>query len=252
MSEQKPFKELYGAKAEYHKSEWEKARKAIVKELREISDNGFPETQTDWEIIAALSGPEEGNIFDKENVGNSGYNETEARLATAIDVAKEVTAKRLTKEVSEVTLEDIRSSGPIVYFNGLAAQNEFLATEDAMSILEERYGFPREKLKITTNPNIKHTGHQFLDFNEQLPPEGQGKMVLVSDLYHLPRMRRYLGLDTNNLTPENTVLYPAKFENGKMRLNVRLTLDEIRKIYPYIEKGILPSENFSQENNENT
>jgi len=229
------MREKYGAQTEYFDSAWERSRHQMIAELREIAERGLPEVQTDWDIIAPLSGPESGNIFDEENVGNSGYNETEKRFRTAIDVAKQVTAKRLSKSVEEITLEDIRLSGPVIYFNGLTVQNEFLRQE-GLTILEDKYKFPREKIEITQNTEIKHTGHQFQDFNNHLPQNG--KMVLVSDLYHLPRMRRYLGLDTNDLSEDNTVLYPAT----PLALNIRLTLDEIRKIYPYIEKGILPTE----------
>lgn len=238
MSEKHTMREVYRVEGEYNHSPWAESRIRIAAELRQIVENGLPEIENDWNIIPPLSGPETGNIFDEENRENRAYNETEKRFRTALDVAKAVTAKRLSKKEEEVTLEDIRDNGPIVYFNGLAAQNEFLKTEYALSILEQKYGFPREKLQLTSNTEIKHTGHQFLDFNEHVPEEG--KMILVSDLYHLPRMRRYLGLESNKLTEENTVLYAAT----PIALNVALTLDEIRKIYGYIQKGILPAEDF--------
>jgi len=237
MSEHPSMQEKYGARSEYQRSSWAESRRRIVDELREIAEKGPPEPEADWNIIAPLSGPEVGDIFDEENIGNSGYNETEKRFRSAIDIAKQVTAKRLSKPIEEITLDDIRVSGPFLYFNGLEAQNEFLRGQ-GVQILEEKYKFPREKLQITDNTGIKHTGHQFQDFGHHVPQEG--KMVLVSDLYHLPRMRRYLSLETSNLTPDNTVLSPAL----PLALNVKLTLDEIRKIYPYIEKGILPQENF--------
>lgn len=238
MQENRPMKEIYNVEGEYHDSPWAESRKRIAAELRELAEKGLPEVQSDWNIIAPLSGPETGNIFDEKNRGNSGYNETEKRFRTALDVAKAVTAKRVSKTVEEVTLEDIKDNGPIIYFNGLATQNQFLGTDEALTILEQKYGFPREKLQITANTNIRHTGHQFQDFSDHVPAEG--RLVLVSDLYHLPRMRRYLGLETNELTPENTVLYPAT----PIALNVSLTVDEIRKIYGYVERGILPPEDF--------
>jgi hypothetical protein len=214
-------------------------RRLVLQELREFVERGIPEPQEDWNVISPLSGPETGNIFDEENIGNSGYNETEKRFRTAIDIAKAVTAKRLAKPLEEITIADIRANGPFLYFNGLAEQNQFLADE-GLNILENKYGFPRENIKITQNMNIRHTGHQFQDYPDGLA--GNGKFVLVSDLYHLPRMSRYLGLDTVSLNPENTVLSPAL----PLSLNIPLTLDEIKKIYPYIEKGILPSDTIKE------
>ena len=62
--------------------------------------------------------------------------------------------------------------------------------------------------------------------------------MIISDTYHLPRVKRYLHKKDNKITKENTVLYasePKKIPVGK-------SLSEIKKVHGYIKKGILPEE----------
>ena len=71
---------------------------------------------------------------------------------------------------------------------------------------------------------------------ELVPAEGR-KLVLVTDLYHLPRAKRYFNKDFP-VSLEQTILYPSKPD----KLRVKRALSEVKKIPKYVEGGLLPEE----------
>ncbi|KKW11527.1 MAG: hypothetical protein UY50_C0011G0003 [Parcubacteria group bacterium GW2011_GWA2_49_9] len=190
--------EVAGARKEqnpYFKPEYVAGRHAVIerfKEYREKIEKGdLPKPAQDWEVIWALTGPdqtlEEGaKIHKGEEQKATSYNQTRRRFETALAVAREVTAVRLSKEVSEVTDSDIEKEGPVIYWSGKASTNDYLAQLIEAGEFEKQFHFPSSCVKITENRDIQHTGHQFAEFPKELLPEGK-KVVIISDVYHLPR-----------------------------------------------------------------
>jgi len=216
----------------YHNEEYQKSRHEYVEEIRTIVEKGFPEPQTDWETIWVISGPE--IRFDDPPEKKNGVNQTQSRFETGLSITKKVAALRAQKDVNRLTLSDLELHCPRIYFNGLDAHNDYLRSIVADGSFEQEYDFPSEKLIIAPpNHGIQHTGDQFEKFPHDLVPQ-TGKLVVVSDLYHIPRVKRYF--NKYPITPiENVVLYPAK----PMILSVSRALNEAKKIYPYTQQGIL-------------
>jgi uncharacterized SAM-binding protein YcdF (DUF218 family) len=133
-------------------------------------------------------------------------------------------------------LEDIKNAGPDIYWNATDWGNDNLRQRVEEGFLEQ-YGFPKEKLIISPNLGIRHTGHQFEKMEDNMI-EGKRKIVIISDAYHIPRVKRYLNKKGNKINKENSVLYPTKSK----RFPIDKTLGEINKIPDYIERGILPKE----------
>lgn len=208
----------------------------------------------DWDLIWVLSGSpidiaeefKEGSeskevLFDaKDKIAAEDtarkINESKERLETGIKLAKEIAAKRLNKIVEELTSEDIRSAGPDIYWNATNWGNDNLRTRISDGFLD-KYNFPSEKIVISPNLGIQHTGHQFEKIEDAII-EGRRKIVIISSAYHLPRVKRYLHKKGSKITEENSVLYasePKRFPVGK-------SLGEIKKVPGYIKQGILPEE----------
>lgn len=225
-------------------------RKTILSELKESTETQeLPKPSADWDLIWVLSGPEitlnEKGAFARSNEKGrieNGINETRSRLVTGFDIARQVTAKRLGKEIGNVTMDDIIQTGPTIYFNGYNEHNVHFQQTASEGIFESQYQFPREKIKIASEQeDIKHTGHQF----EKFPPElleDKRKIVIVTSARHIPRAKRYLGLDNTPFTSipsEKIIFYPA----FPLQFPLKGTLREINVIPQYQEKGILPPEN---------
>lgn len=224
----------------YFDPEWVKSRRGVVRELREYAEHGPPEPQANWDVLWVLSGPQldwDGvQITPGEQPAN--YNQTRKRWETGLQLARRVTALRLKKTPDEVTMEDLATNGPMIYYNSVAAGNDlFQEFVRPGGRLETEQHFPGSKVKITANREIKHTGHQFEDFPADLIQENR-KVVIISDLYHLARVKRYVEKFYEKVPPENVVLYAAE----PTSLPIKDTLGEIRKIYKYAQAGIVSPE----------
>lgn len=216
------------------------------KEWRERLKSGdFPHPEKNWEVIWALTGPdetlEEGARPHKgEEHKATDYNQTRRRFETALAVAREVTAVRLNKNVDEVTHTDMAEHGPIVYWNGKAATNDYLRELIRSGEFEKQFGFPAKRIRITENRDILHTNHQLAEFPVDLLPE-DGKVTIVSDVYHLPRVEENLKGHPEKFNSENTVLFPSlpsEFPSGQFG-NIRR---EVKHIPEYKKRGVF-SEN---------
>ena len=214
----------------YFEKEYISSRHEYVEEVREIIEKGPPAPEQDWEVIWVLSGPEQ-KFDDPPREGK--YNQTKHRFETAVNIAKEVTALRLQKMKEEVTLEDIAAHGPTLYFNGRDDQNQAFRELIAGQGVEKEFQFPDAKVMVSSDLNIQSTSHQFELFPKDFVPE-DAKLVVVTDLYHLPRTRRYF--DKFPLVEKDKrVLYPAL----PASIPPRAALEEAKKIYPYIQQGFL-------------
>lgn len=211
--------------------------KKVIQELKEFRDKPSPKPQEDWDLIWVLSASE----ATLEEYDATGRNETRDRIQTGFILVRAVTGKRLGKETSDVTIDDVKAYGPKLYFNGREEQNENLRNTCSNGVLEEKYNFPRESLEIASSGlNITNTSHQF----EKFPPELLGnkrKIVIVSSARHLPRVQRYVGLETNpflDISKDRLIFYPAipiEFPFGD-------TIKEVRKVPKYQKAGFLVPE----------
>ena len=191
--------------------------------------------QEDWDLIWVLSGPET-SITD-ESSGKKERNITRDRLLTAFVLSKRVAALRSRKKIKELTRKDIFRLAPSVYYNGTDEQNKDLDSLSHDRRWEQKYNFPAEKIKISPALGIQHTGNQFKTFPKKLVNDNR-KIVLVTSLYHLPRVKRYFGsrYNTSQISIENVVLVPAE----PRCLPVNLDSREARKMQMYEKRGILP------------
>ncbi len=199
--------------------------------------------KANWDTIWVLSGTTAENLNEPQP---GEKNETLQRLMTGFWLMRQVTAVRMTKRVEEVTEDDVREHGPVLYFNGAlnketgVNQNAELQAWIASGELKE-FGIPAESIHFTNRDDtIVHTGDQFEDFPSTLSPEQGGRLVIVTDLYHLPRVKRYVQKGYPNITtpPEEVVLYPAL----PATLPLGKALAEVHKTPTYIDRGILPEE----------
>lgn len=216
----------------YFTPEYTASRHRYVKELRELAEQGPPEPQEDWDSIYVFSGPE-SSISD-EPADAISYNQTRKRLETGIRIARAVTALRLGKRAEEVSLEDMTTMGPAVYFDGYEAHNIEMKRMLADDSFESEFSFPTEKFSI--GQGTIHTGDQVTKLPSE-PLKSSRKIVLVSDWYHIPRIERYIGsrFDIQNIPIEKVVLaFPSD-----ARVSTRRAFGEAKRIHPYWKKGDL-------------
>lgn len=228
------------SKENYFDPEYVSSRKKIAREYREFAERELPKPQSDWGTIWPLSGPEHSldtnpTVGDKESQRVTSHNQTKDRFETALNIARMVTATRLNIDVVDITLADIQRAGPVIYWNGVPSQNEYLTQFVADGNMERRYNFPAEKVIVSTDSSIHHTNDQFEDFTKRERPQDE-KIVIVTDLYHWPRIERYVKKHSKALPPENVIIYPSQ----PSRLPVKLAMQEIKKIHGYSKDGILP------------
>lgn len=226
-------------------------KRDVVEGMKEFAYEKAPEPQQDWDLIWVISGPpmDISEDFREDHEVLVGYNdkiakndvvkkinESRERFLTGLRVAKAVTAKRLGKDADAVTSEEIKESGPDIFWNATDWGNDNLRQRIGEGFLDQ-YDFPKEKVIVSENLGIEHTGHQFERLDENIIA-GRRKVVIVSDVYHLPRIQRYINIEGDKISEDMTVLYPSE----PRRVPVGKGLAEVRKIPNYIEKGILPKE----------
>jgi len=191
--------------------------------------NGELVAQVDWDLVWVISGPEIGITDEAED---KKQNQTKERLEKGFELIKEITAKRIGKEVSHTTIDDIRQSGPLLYYNGSNDQNNALRESINSGVIVEKYGIPAEKMRVTENTTIENTAEQFEDFPRDLQMQSR-KIILVSSLYHCPRIAKYIEKMSrekdNPALREQMIIYPA---NSEM-LRIGRGVGEGKKIIDY-------------------
>lgn len=138
--------------------------------------------------------------------------------------------------MAELTLADIKNFSPDIYWNATDWGNDNLRERIKEGLLD-KYDFPSEKIIISPNLGIQHTGHQFEKIEEGVIKDRR-KIVIISDTYHLPRVKRYLNKKDSKITKENSILYTSQ----PKRVPIGKALSEIKKVPGYIKKGILEKE----------
>jgi hypothetical protein len=181
-----------------------------------------------WDIIWVLSGPEV-SIDDPP-----AHNATRRRLLTGFTLARAVTALRLARGEERLAADDLRQHGPTIYFNGWASHNQALRASRDAGVLERQYGVPRDKLLIAS-AGIRTTKDQTATFPADLA-QASRTTVIVTDAYHIPRVRRYMLRPTSPLALDRLVYFPAR----PLTFPLKATLRELRKIPRYTRQGDLP------------
>ncbi len=229
-------------------------RKNVLDDMKEIGRGKAPTPQEDWDLVWVISGPPvdiaedftqqkgEGEVlFKHDDVIATRHvakkrNESRNRLLTGIKIAKEVAATRLNKKVEDLTLEDLKNASPDIYWNSTDWANDNLRQRITEGFLHS-YNFPKEKIIISPNLNIEHTGHQFEKIEDSILKDRRN-VVVISDIYHLPRVKRYMENENSKVKPENVILYVSEPRD----VPIVSAIGEIKKIPKYIALGILPAE----------
>lgn len=224
----------------YFNSDYVRSRHKYVADLRKLLADGLPTPEKDWDSVYVFSGPE--LTFEEPPHENGPYNQTKFRLETGFDLAKQMTALRLGKPYDEVTVQDIRSSGPAVYFDGYSGHNEYMKAVIAKRRLETEFGFPDDKFIVPERVGFTgtaHTGEQIEHFPDAILESGK-KFAVVSDLYHIPRLKAYLGgvYDKKRISKDNAIFYFA----GPPKVPFLAARREARNRRPYFRKGFLSSD----------
>lgn len=229
-------------------------KRNVLEDMKEFGRGETPEPEEDWDLVWVMSGPPidiaedfkagSQKIVVDENSSEKAVqqdiakkiNESRERFETGIKIAKEVAARRLNKTVGEITLEDFKNFSPDIYWNGIDWSNDNLRQRIQEGFLD-KYFFPTEKIFVAPNSGIKHTGHQFERIEDKVI-EDRRKIVIVSDTYHLPRIKRYLSKKNSKVDIKKAVFYPAE----PRKVPVGKAMAEIKKIPVYIERGVLEQE----------
>ncbi|MFA6106170.1 MAG: hypothetical protein WC745_00680 [Patescibacteria group bacterium] len=214
---------------EYHDREYQASRHEYVERIRKIVERGLPRPKPDWNMVWVLGGPEEK--FEDPGEDRQ-INQTKNRFETGIDIAKMVAKLRAGETSNNAKLPDITNLYPHIYFNGRDEQNDYIRKMISEKVFEEKYSFPSEKIIVSPNQGIKHTGDQFSLFPKEYMPD-KGKLVTVTDLYHIPRVEKYF--KKYLIDHEKIVMYQAT----PTILPVQRALSEAKKIFPYLQQGIL-------------
>lgn len=164
----------------------------VIKEYREHQN---PPVSADIDVVWVISGwnvynPRLSPDFVNVSRGTIFENEDTRMINMGIELAYEITTKRLNKNRSEVNIDDIRGHGPILLYNGNIDQNENLQ----LASQKEGFPFPTEKLRIEKladdrDPKNNNTNKQFEKFPQDLL-KVMKKMAVVSYLWHIPRIAR--------------------------------------------------------------
>lgn len=214
--------------------EKEKFKQKILNEVKKIVYYKALTPQGDWDLIFVLSAFE--NDFKDGSGGKR--NENKDRLDTALTVARQVAAIRAKRRIKDVKMQDMADFLPQVIYIGTNVQNDNLRNI-ADDFLGQR-NFSNQKLIILENVGIKNTQDQI----KEIPNHFSGnerKIVVISNAYHLPRIKRYLKVRPDKFDFKKMILYPS---NPK-KVQVKKVLEEAKKIQKYIKDGILPQEKYS-------
>lgn len=123
------------------------------------------------------------------------HGEDRQRILKGVELVKKITAKRLNKNLNEVTTHDISLYGPYFFYNGVFRQNQILKNASP-----DDFPLPKDKVIIEEitpvrdpTPQQANTKTQFEKFPHRLLQKlmsGKAKMAVVTNRYHLPRVRR--------------------------------------------------------------
>lgn len=170
-----------------------------------------------------------------------------ARLKVAAFLMREITAKRLNREVSEITDEDVINNGPYLHYAGTPWENDHLKeaikSGEIKIPLEKLYSYSEIEDPSGNKRTIGNTADQITGFKM---PEKPRRIVIVDHPAHLVRVLHMFGMFPERI-PEGAVLQPfpiptpkdGEFDYAKMEL--KGTLAYIYK-YNLAHKKAIPYE----------
>ncbi len=174
--------------------------------------------------------------IDKED----GYN----RMRLGIEIAKEVAAKKLDKQMSNLTFEELKEYGPKILFNGGEYDNSLLKEALDKNIIND---YPKENFYIFNLPkNQANTGGQFKTLYKEHEDSNidlnNTEIAIVTHAYHFPRVYRYFDNKPNfdffynHNTKPIIFLVDRKFETIGVDNELK---QELSKLPSYIDKGFI-------------
>lgn len=175
--------------------------------LKEYKDYQNPQVTPDIDIVWAISGrgaysakPTEYLLKSPEFATSDLFREDDRQQTDfAAQLVREITAARLSKDVENVTDEDVKTHGPILFYNATNYQNDQLRE----AVDSGTFAIPKDKVRIeklseTDDPKDANSRTQFEKFPQELL-EGLiangHKIALVQARWHLPRIARTINAD---------------------------------------------------------
>lgn len=232
----------------------EAIRQNFISEIKNIYATENPKIDKNIKYIWVLSARHSYTKMpinsDTQNIGaedkEDGYN----RMRLGIDIAKEVAAKKLYKQVSNLTHEELKQYGPRILFNGGAYDNNLLKEALNKNKIKD---YPKENFHIFTLPEEQaNTATQFKTLYKEHEDGNidlnNAEIAIVTHAYHFPRVYRYFDNkpDFNFFITHNTTpiifLVDRKFESKGVENESK---QELLKLPSYIEKGFV-SEKLNQ------
>lgn len=203
----------------------------------------------DIDLVWAISAP--GTVKDvanfPEGMRNNPYQGTkfnEGIVNRSVEIVLEVTALRLGKEVEDVTKDDIKEHGPILFYNGESEANvqkgSFPLQNEHFKELVEREDFPVPLEKIVIGELEKaNTPGQVEQISELLThfPKVR-KIAAVCGIPHTVRVGRYIEHYSDRL-PEGIEVASFPVHLNETDVESKLVALEIGKAAIYAEKGDL-------------
>lgn len=181
----------------------EPLRKNFIAEIQNIYTTQNPEIDKDikyvWVLSARHSYTKIPIVSHAQNIGaidkEDGYN----RMRLGIEIARKVAAKKLNKQVSSLTNDELKMHGPIILFNGGEEGNNLLQKDLDTNEIKD---YPREKFYIFALPeNQANTGGQFKTLYKEHENGNidlnNAKIAIVTHAYHYPRVYRYFDNQPN-------------------------------------------------------
>ena len=236
----------------------EKARR-IVRRLEEVARNHERTFTSLLDAVLIFSGP--GTIYDMLKPGQEEWMRwmDRDRLRAGRAIVAEVTAARLSERrgqrigVEELTVDDIRMSGPLFVYNGIPIENDMLRE----ALRTQTCKLPLEKVVIidevveedgAIHP-IRHTADQVKSFyqtvaNPQSPLYGVKNVALIAHIPHFIRILFYTRKYNDESIAQghkglNFWVYALRSRRGAQEPYVA---SELHKLIAYAELGYLATE----------
>ena len=215
----------------------------VLEELKKHKAEGFEPT-ADIDIVWVLSAP--GTVKEISTDGAyAGASSDLTNVNHGIELVRQITAKRMGKDQSEVTKEDIGEFGPILFYNGEDSETEgtrYAQNRDFEELVATPdFPVPASKVVIdhidraNSIAQIEGIAKYLKDHNLS------GKIATVSIGAHSARMGRYFE-KYKGLFPDNIELLNAAAT--QTHNPIETTGREIDKIYEYGAKGDLAEDSY--------
>lgn len=226
----------------------EKIRKNFISEIQNIYTIENPEIDKNikyvWVLSARYSYTKIPINSDAQNIGAADKEDGYNRMRLGIEIAREVAAKKLDKQISSLTSEELQKYGLMILFNGGAYDNSLLKEALDKNIITD---YPKENFYIFTLPEGQvNTGGQFKTLYKEHENGNidlsNAEIAIITHAYHFPRVNRYFDdkpnfdfFFTHNTKPI-IFLVDRKFEASGVDNELK---QELIKLPSYIEKGFV-------------